>query len=297
MTAYSKKAASLAVVLTAVAVAACSDAVSVSTPHLEVSNDVGAFTRDEVEASINALTLNTTVAPIGTTQAASQGSQASLVIPGCVTPSSAADSDGDGVPDDATFIFTAPPCEFTGWRGGTVDLVGSLRVQDPTPTAAGFGYDATISGLRSRFTSADGKTIYDVTRTGTRTLSGSTTGLLLTADLEVRRTFVGQLDARIEKQWAMNYTPATGLQINGPLPSGTLEITGTVDWTRGDEHLDLTLTTPTPLHYNADCTDTVQRIDRGELRAAGTFEGDEGFLLMRWSECGSEPRFSFESAE
>jgi len=284
----------LAGIVTSFAAAGCSDALSVNTPHLEISNDVGAFTRDEVEAAINALTLNTTVAPIGTTQAPSR---ASLVIPGCVTPSSAADSDGDGVPDDATFIFTAPPCEFTGWRGGTVDLVGQLRVKDPTPTAAGFGYETTITGLRSRFTSADSKVIYDVTRTGTRTLSGSTTALLLTAELEVRRTFVGQLDARIEKQWTVNYTPAASLLINGPLPSGTLDIAGTVDWTRGDEHLDLTITTPTLLHYNADCTDTVQRIDRGELRAAGTFEGDEGFLIMRWSACGSEPRFAFESTE
>jgi hypothetical protein len=285
----------LAGAVTALAVAACSDAVSVSTPHLELSNDIGAFTRDEVEAAINALTLTTTVAPVGTTQAASQ---ASLVIPGCVSPTSGADSDGDGVPDNALFIFTAPPCEFTGWRGGTVDLVGQLRVQDPTPTAAGFGYEATISGLRSRFTSADGKVIYDVTRNGTRTLSGNTTGLLLTTDLHIDRTFVGDLDAEVDKQWAINYTPATGLQINGPLPSGTLEITGTVDWRRGDaESMELTLTTATPLHYNADCTDTVQRIDAGELRAAGTFEGDDGFLVIRWNQCGSEPRFGFEATE
>ena len=87
------------------------------------------------------------------------------------------------------------------------------------------------------------------------------------------RTFAGQPDAAIDEQWTVNYTPATPLQINGPLPSGTLDIAGTMNWTRGTEDFALAVTTPTPLHYNAGCTDTVQRIDAGELHAAGTFEG------------------------
>ena len=55
----------------------------------------------------------------------------------------------------------------------------------------------------------------------------------------------------------MSYTPEPPLQINQPIPSGTLDIAGTMDWTRGTENFDLTVTTPTPLHYNAGCTDTV----------------------------------------
>jgi len=89
----------------------------------------------------------------------------------CVNPSSTADSDGDGVPDDATYLFTAPPCRFEGWRGGTLDIVGSLRIQDPAATNAGFGYDGTLTNLRTLFISADGKTLQDVRRNGTRTLS------------------------------------------------------------------------------------------------------------------------------
>jgi hypothetical protein len=294
MTVSSQRAASLAVALSAFAAAGCNNSVDLNGPHNELAADIGTTARDEVESAVSALTLGSSLAPFGTSQPPAEGAGS---IPACVTPSSAADSDGDGVPDDATYIFTAPPCEFPGWRGGSLDIVGQLRVQDPLPSNAGFGYEATLTDLRSRFASADNSTIYDVIRNGRRTLSGSTTGLLLTADLQVRRNFTGHPDATVDKQWAVNYTPATPLQINGPLPSGSLDIAGTADWNRGNEHFEFTITTPTPLQYDAGCTDTAQRIRAGELHAAGTIEGDAGFVRVRWTECGREPQFSFETTQ
>ena len=264
-------------------------------PADEQTVDIGETLRDEVESALSSLTLGSSLDPIGTTQAPPEA--ASVVAEPCVTPSSAADSDGDGVPDDATYLFTAPPCRFTGWRGGTLDIVGSLRIQDPSSTSAGFGYEATLTGLRSRFTSADAKVIYDVTRNGTRTLSGSVQSLLLTADLQVIRTFAGHPDAAIDKQWSLTFTPATPLQINAPLPSGTLDIAGTMDWTRGTEHLILTVTTPTPLQYDAGCIDTVQRISAGVMQATGTFGEQDGIVRVTWRGCGNEPGFSFESTD
>jgi hypothetical protein len=264
-------------------------------PADEFAVDIGETLRDEVEAALSSLTLGSSLDPIGTTQAPPDA--ASLLAVPCVSPSSAADSDGDGVPDDATYLFTAPPCRFTGWRGGTLDIVGSLRIQDPSATSAGFGYEATLTGLRSRFTSADTKVIYDVTRNGTRTLSGSVTGLLLTAELQVIRTFAGHPDAAIDKQWTLNFTPAAQLQINGALPSGSLDIAGTLDWTRGTEHFVLTVTTPTPLQYDAGCIDTVQRISGGVMQATGTFGDLEGLVRVSWRGCGSEPDIRFESTE
>ena len=286
----------LAAALTAFATLGCKAEISSgSGPADEITGDVGASFRDEVEAGLSALTLGSALDPLGTTLAA--GTATSVMAAPCVSPSTATDSDGDGVPDDATYLFTAPPCRFTGWRGGTLDIVGQLRIQDPAPSSAGFGYEATLTGLRSRFTSADSKVIYDVTRNGTRSLSGSTAGLLLTTDLQVVRTFAGHPDAAIDKQWVVNYTPAAPLQINEPLPSGALDIAGTADWTRGTEQFTLVVTTPTPLQYDASCTDTVQRIKAGELHAAGTFGDMKGFVRVRWTRCGEEPRFTFESTE
>ena len=286
----------LAATLTAFAMLGCRAEISSgSGPADEITGDVGASFRDEVEAGLSALTLGSALDPLGTTLAAATAT--SIMAAPCVSPSTATDSDGDGVPDDATYLFTAPPCRFTGWRGGTLDIVGQLRIQDPAPSSAGFGYEATLTGLRSRFTSADSKVIYDVTRNGTRSLSGSTAGLLLTTDLQVVRTFAGHPDAAIDKQWVVNYTPAAPLQINEPLPSGALDIAGTADWTRGTEQFTLVVTTPTPLQYDASCTDTVQRIKAGELHAAGTFGDMKGFVRVRWTRCGEEPRFTFESTE
>jgi hypothetical protein len=201
------------------------------------------------------------------------------------------------VPDDATYIFFAPPCRFTGWRGGTLDVVGQLRVQDPVPSQAGFGYEGALTGLRTRFTTSDNKVIYDVTRNGTRTLSGSVSQLVLASDLQVIRTFAGKPDAAIDKKWTLTYTPERQLQINTPIPAGTLNIAGTIDWVRGDEHFVVSVTTPTPLHYNDGCTDTVQRIDSGELQLAGDFDGTEGTLIVRWRGCGSEPSSSFSARQ
>lgn len=293
MTPHRNRLSSLTVALTALTIGACTGSLETGSPltNTKVVGDIGVTARDEVESSINSLTLPSSLGPVGTAQTTPGAS------PSCVTPSTATDSDGDGVPDDAIYMFTAPPCRFSGWRGGTLDIVGQLRVQDPAPTGAGFGYEGTLTSLRTRFTSADKKTIYDITRNGTRTLSGSVSSLTLSADLQIIRTFVGQPDAAIDQQWTATYTPETSLQINAPLPSGTLDIAGTMNWTRGTEDFTLAVTTPTPLHYNAGCTDTVQRIDAGELDAAGTIEGVPGSVRVRWSGCGKEPSYSFVAAQ
>ena len=287
------RARALALALTTVITAACSDDLSTANSALPngAAEDIGSTARDEVESALSALTLPSSLDPLGTAQAPT-----AYAVP-CVNPTTPADSDGDGVPDDALYFFTAPPCRFTGWRGGTLEFVGQLRIQDPAPVTAGFGYEGTVTNLLTRFTSADGRIIYDVRRNGTRVLSGSVSSLILTTDLQLIRTFVGKSDAAVDQQWTLTYTPATSLQINAPVPSGTLDIAGTVDWTRATEHYVLTVTTPTPLHYNADCAATVQRIDGGEMRLTGTFNGTDGAVLVRWSECGREPSFSFDPAE
>jgi hypothetical protein len=283
---------SLSFVLSALLIAGCGDSLSTGEATLpdDGTSDIGATARDEVEAALSALTLPSSIDPIGTTQAPTAFS-----VP-CVNPSTPADSDGDGVPDDAIYLFTAPPCRFTGWRGGTLDIVGQLRMQDPAPAQAGFGYEATLTGLRTRFTTGANNVIYDVTRNGTRVLSGSISQLLLSADLQLIRTFAGKPDAAVDQQWTLTYTPEVPLQINTPLPGGTLDFAGNMDWTRGTEHFVLTVTTPTPLHYNNGCTDTVQRIDRGDMDLAGTFGDLTGAVRVHWSECGREPSFSFESS-
>jgi hypothetical protein len=244
------------------------------------TDDLGEMIRDEVEASLDALTLPSTLTPYGRSGGP------------CTTPSSTADGDGDGIPDDATYAFTAPPCRFSGIRGAGLDIVGQLRVEDPTELL-GFAYDATLTGLRYTLVpDDDDDPDYTVTRNGFRNLSGSTAGLQLVTDLQAVRTFPGQSDGSVDEQWTVAFTPETQLVINQPLPTGSLEIDGNLGWTRGAESFALSVTTETPLHYDSACR-SAQRFDAGELRAAGEFAGTPGYIRLRWSDCGQEPEISF----
>src|SRR3954463_3549949 len=101
----------LLMILSILAITGCGDSLSTGDAALPdgATNDIGSTARDEVEASLSALTLPSSIDPIGTTQAPT-----AFHAP-CVNPSQPGDSDGDGVPDDAIYIFTAPPCRFTGW--------------------------------------------------------------------------------------------------------------------------------------------------------------------------------------
>jgi hypothetical protein len=283
----------LALLACASVLAACGDSSDSSVPGGPSNEQVGAVggtTRDEVEASLNSLTLATTIEPLGAEASEGVGS---VGQPPCATPSTTTDSDGDGIADDATYLFTAPPCSFAGFRGSTLDIVGQVRIQDPTPSAAGFDFTATLSALRFTYTPASGAAVYSVTRNGTRSLTGSVDGLQLATNLQVARTFTGQSDAAVDQQWTVSFTPETPLTLNQALSSGILEVEGTLGWTRGTESLDLTVTTETPVHYNASCSGDSRRIDAGEVHVNGTFGEATGYIRIRWSECGKDPEVRF----
>lgn len=248
---------------------------------------VGLTVRDNVEASLDAFFPARLLQPFSTGPANDP----------CVTPSSTTETDGDGVRDDATYTFTAPPCRFTGVRGFTLDVVGQLRVVDPAPDTPGFGANITFTNLRFSLTTDDSDKNYSVTRNGTIALSGTPAGLELTTDLQVLRTFTGLSDASVENQWTVGFDPEETLQINQPLPSGSLTVAGTVGWTRSDENFDLTITTVTPLHYDASCEAVGQRFDDGELSVSGAFGETPGHVRIVWTDCGDDPQIEFVGEE
>ncbi len=275
----------LAVLFLAALAAACGDSGGPDPGPLpnDATDAVGLTIRDEVEASLDALTVPTQLAPYGV--------QADQL---CADPSDPEDTDGDGVPTSAEYIITAPPCRFEDVRSTTLDMVGRLQITDPAPGAggAGFEYNATLVNLRSAFRGKDADHSYSITRNGTRVLTGSTAGLGLATDLQLLRTFPGLSDAAVDVQWTVSFDPDTPLQINHALPAGALAVAGTMDWLRGTESFALTVTTPEPLHYDASC-DAAQRFDAGEVHAAGTFGDLTGYVRVRWGNCGDEPSIDF----
>jgi hypothetical protein len=279
----------LAAGVLAVAVAACGDSTDPDADPLpdNAATAVGLTVRDNVEASLDAFFPARLLQPFSTGPA----------IDPCVTPSSSAETDGDGVPDDATYTFTAPPCRYTDVRGFTLDVVGQLRIVDPAPETPGFGANLSLTDLRFSLSAEDSDKDYSVRRNGTMTLTGSPAGLELATDLQVQRSFTGFSDASSEHVWTVGFDPETSLQINQPLPSGSVTVAGTVGWSRGQESFDLTITTVTPLHYDASCDASGQRFDDGELRVSGTFGETPGNVRIVWEDCGDDPGIEFVAEE
>ena len=278
----------LAASVLAAALTACSDSTDPDADPLpdNAGTAVGLTVRDNVESSLDAFFPPRLLQPYSTGAASDP----------CVTPTSSVDADGDGVPDDASYTFTAPPCRYTGVRGFTLDVVGQLRIVDPAPETAGFGANLTLTGLRFSLSGDDPDKNYSVTRNGTIALTGTTAGLELATDLQLVRTFTGLPDAAAEHVWIVGFDPESTLQINQPLPSGSVTVSGNVGWTRGSESFDLTITTTSPLHYSASCAATGQRFDDGELRVSGTFGETPGYVRIVWRECGEEPQIEFVAA-
>jgi hypothetical protein len=275
----------IALLVLASLAAACGDSGGPDSGPLpnDATDAVGLTIRDEVEASLDALTVPTQLAPYGV-----------VVDQPCAAPSDPEDTDGDGVPTSAEYIITAPPCRFEDIRNTTLDMVGRLQIADPEPGAggAGFDYNGTLVNLRSSFRGKDADHSYSVTRNGTRVLTGSTAGLELATDLQLLRTFPGLSDAAVDVQWTVSFDPDTPLQINHALPPGALAVAGTMDWLRGTESFALAVSTPEPLHFDAPC-DAAQRFDAGEMHAAGTFGDLTGYVRVRWADCGDEPSIDF----
>ncbi len=263
-------------------------------------DDLGAALHDEVEATVGAFTLRGILLPFSERHIPGPSARPSAglaPLPLCASGSPGiGSSDGDPVPDSVVFTFTVPPCSYTGVRDGRLELSGMVEIVDPAPQVTGFEYVATLTDLAYRYVAPELERNYTVVRNGSRTREGGAAAVIVAADLEIVRR-LAVFDVVVTEDWTATFTPASAtIALDQPLPDGTVTIEGTMDWSGPGEAFGLTISTPTPLAYDADCTDTPQRIRAGELRAAGTFEGENGYLRLTWNDCGDEPEIRFVAA-
>ncbi len=178
------------------------------------------------------------------------------------TPNPPVDSDQDRIPDDVVWTFNcvvSRPLE-------TLTTTGTIEVSDPTPSAADFSAKHVFTNFfRSRTGTVNGKT-RSVNRNGTRNRSGDTSALDFSeTDFRADWVFENGSTGTHTKSWTSHFQADTPGSIQwDSLPSGTRTITGSSSWVRGDITRSLAVTTTTPLHYSADCTD-VPRFDAGVL--------------------------------
>jgi hypothetical protein len=265
----------------ALAVSACSDATTPSSGAglgASEASDIGWAESDEVEQAVSALTTPTAavVAP---------------TAPGCATIDDETDTDGDFAPDGATYTFALPACGFTGFRGGTLEVTGTITLSDPTPAAPDLAVVATLSDFTFRFTSPDQSRSYSAVRNGTRTLTGNAQGASLSNQVTVVRSWPNREDATVVHNLLLSFTPEEGqtLAFGEPLPSGTFTRSGTFTWSRGSVSRTFTVTTVAPLVWDASCT-TDRKIASGETHAT---LGDGSYIKTVWTGCGVDPARTF----
>jgi hypothetical protein len=274
----------------------CSDSTNPSggtTISASETSDIGEAMADEVDQSAASLTIGGAASGEASAQSAASFSM-TMTGPGCATVSSSTDTDGDFAPDLATYTFALPACSFTGFRGGTLEITGSIDLSDPTPTDFDFAFQATLHDLQFKFTNPAGDKSYTAVRNGTRVLTGNANGLVLTNNITVDRTFPVRQPASVTHDLILTFTPDAGSTIilGQPLPSGTFVKAGTFTWTRGSTTRTFTVTTVSPLVWDSSCT-TDRKIASGEIHATLS---DGSYIKTVWSACGVDPVRTFVAA-
>lgn len=239
---------------------------------------------DEVESATAALT----VARLGTPPVWTPPA-------GCPTVQGSADADGDGILDDATLTFTAPPCE-VAFRRGALEVTGVIEILDPN-FANNQGFNLTYDDLTWAYVDSIGDRDYAATRNGTRSRLGSSNAATLTTDVTIVRQRPNRANTTVTLDLTHSFTAATPgtLLVGQPIPSGSLSIAGTARWQRSTEDWSLTVATPVPLVYDATCGAS-PRLTAGALTLTGTISGQSGVLRFTWSQCGVEPVRSWTPA-
>jgi hypothetical protein len=204
-------------------------------------------------------------------------------VPLCATVSSTADTDGDGIRDNASFTYALPACSFTGWRGGVVELTGVISITDPDPSPS-FAYRLGYDSFTWRYTAPNATDSWSATRNGSRTLTATQSQLSLSNQVSIVRTFARRGDATVAHNTLIDFTPDAGTTLarGEPLPSGNAVKSGQVTFSRNGEVRTFSVSTITPLRYDATCT-AAPRISAGEVHYVLS---DGSYVKVLWGGCG-----------
>ena len=247
----------------------------------------------ETEASVIGLSLSETVlivgdsAPDDPARVQSTGVTALALPAGCrtVIAGSETDTDSDGVPADVTYQFDAIQCKRTLLFGRTRTLSGTARLEDAKPAVADGSYNETSSDFAFS-EEIRGNPSFTETRNGARRLIAKG-AQSLTRDNSLTTTLERRLlpDQRLVNQMRFVFTSAGGaVAIGSPLPAGTLDLSGGVQFSSATMPLrGFTVTTEFALQFSPTCAE--QRITGGAvlLRYA------RGAVRIAFGACGSPP--------
>jgi hypothetical protein len=193
------------------------------------------------------------------------GAAAAMVLtsPTCMPDvvGAAVDTDGDGIPDDATTTYTVANC--TVYDSATGDAYigrGSYRLRDTNDDRYGFRFDMTNLSIQQyegdpiAFTNVT----YNVTETARTTATGGTYHIVVDAgSLSGDYTTNSSSARRIRWDITEGFVPVGTIPVGGPLPDGTLTVSGSIDLTISDlgapARVVLQVVTTVPMIYDDGC--------------------------------------------
>jgi hypothetical protein len=131
-------------------------------------------------------------------------------------------------------------------------------------------------------------------RNGTRNPRITTTGLTFQHDLTILRDYQGAYDVDktvlIGNKLNWVFTPASGSTIafDQPLPSGTVNASGTFTFDRDQSNKAYNVTTTTPLQYDASCQ-KLPRYTAGVLQVERSSSQGDSSITITYTGCGVKP--------
>lgn len=210
-----------------------------------------------------------------------------IASPDC-TPTqtgAATDTDADGIPDEMTIEYTAANCTVTDTATGDVQVVrASIRYRDISSDL--FGFDITLDDFRvDEYDGTTGdwtrQTLTAHERSRTTTSGGTwsltfTTSVLQGTDDEVAYATSGGYDV------SATYTSNGAVPAGGPIPDGTIELSGVIDMTNAAfGRLITRLVTTVDIDYESSCPGA----EGGEVEMRLNGNAEEG-VLVKFDGCG-----------
>lgn len=217
-----------------------------------------------------------------------------LVSSASCTPTvvgAATDTDADDVPDDMTAEWTAANCTVTDTATGDIYLVrGKMHYHDTSNSL--YGFDMQIDGLRiDQFDGTTGaffRQFVDAHEQAKTTTSGGTWSLSLAADILQGANDTTSLAQTVSYDVKGTYTSNGAVPATGPIPDGTITLSGTIDATLPIVgRLVVQLAQIDPFHYESSCGE----LDSGIIEARLNGSTSEG-VRSRFIACG-ELRYEF----
>ena len=263
--------------------ASCNQATPIgSAPSQAETQAVSDAISSELIASSSSLTLESGLQTLSMSDAVSAQARRACVT---VNPDPVVDTDGDFVPDNATYTFD---CSLTRPLF-TYSTTGTLQVSDPSSDAGTWGFNSTANLTSTRTNSQNGNVLTEV-RTGTRSPRKTGDSITQSHNITVNRTLAGEPKSVITNLWNLNFTATTpgSIQMGAALPAGTLSAAGNYTFARDGVTRTWTISTVSPLQYDPACDNELKTVG-GTLRATLSGVGGSGFFEIVFGACGVAP--------